>query len=135
MECTTVSTSQVTDDTSRQVQKILIIEDDPLLSGLLRDWLIFQKYSVDEVHDGMEGLERLTANKYDFVLLDCDLPNLSGIELLRQFRANNGTARVLLMTATRDSVYQDSAIQAGANGFIAKPFDLKTLLSWIQKVI
>jgi len=73
---------------------ILIIEDDSLLRGVLRDELERENFQVSEAKDGKVGLEMATSNSYDLILLDIVMPNKDGLSVLRQFRKHDHASKV-----------------------------------------
>ncbi len=107
--------------------KILLAEDDSLLSEGLSQSLRTAGYAVDCVFTGSDADTALTTMNYDILILDLGLPKMSGLEVLRKLRARNNTTPVLILTAA-DSVEQRvQGLDAGADDYMAKPFDLKEL--------
>ena len=81
--------------------KILLVEDDEDLAETIADSLTRAQHTIDTVHDGLDGQESLRSGGYDVVILDWDLPGLSGVELLERYRANGGTASVIMLTGRK----------------------------------
>lgn len=107
--------------------KILLAEDDNLLSEGLSQSLRQTGYAVDCVHQGNDADTALTTMPYDLLILDLGLPNMNGLEVLRKLRTRNNQMPVLILTAA-DSVEQRvHGLDAGADDYMAKPFNLKEL--------
>lgn len=112
--------------------RLLIIEDEPGIANFIRDGLSEEGYVVDIAGEGRSGLAMALAGDYDLILLDWMLPGISGIELLRGYRAAGRGTPVIFLTA-RDTV--DDAVfglDAGANDYIRKPFQFDELLARIR---
>ncbi|MFI5145049.1 MAG: response regulator transcription factor [Ignavibacteria bacterium] len=112
--------------------RILIVEDEKGIAGFLKEGLTEEGFAVDISNDGKKGLELASVNDYDLLLLDWNLPGISGVEICRQFRKANKTVPVIFLTA-RDTV-QDTVygLEAGANDYIKKPFEFEELLARIR---
>lgn len=107
--------------------KILLAEDDSLLSEGLSQSLRQVGYAVDCMFKGSDTDTALTTMNYDILILDLGLPKMSGLEVLRRLRARGNNMPVLILTAA-DSVEQRvQGLDAGADDYMAKPFDLKEL--------
>lgn len=115
--------------------RLLVIEDEPeLLQGLLRS-LQEEGYAVDTASDGSEGLHKASSVDYDAILLDVMLPRLDGWTVLEKLRAQKNKTPVLLLTA-RDSITDRvRGLDAGADDFLPKPFDLPELFARIRALI
>lgn len=102
--------------------KILVIEDDPNMSALIRFHLESERYIVDDVARGLEGLAQLTDDTYDLVILDLGLPDMSGEKICLQYRQRGGKSPVLILTSKR--AYEDriAGLDSGADDYLIKPF-------------
>ncbi|KAB7671108.1 response regulator transcription factor [Bacillus sp. B1-b2] len=115
--------------------KILIIEDDKKIARVLSMELEYEGYEIAAEYTGSKGLERITQENWDIVLLDVMLPELSGLEVLRRVRNANNHVPVILLTA-RDSIPDKVAgLDLGANDYITKPFQIEELLARIRAVL
>src|SRR5919202_3689509 len=104
--------------------RILIVEDERKLAGLLRRGLEEHGYAVDEAYDGEQGFDFATATSYDVLVLDLMLPGMNGLELCGRLRALGNATPVLLLTA-RDAVEDRVAgLDRGADDYLVKPFAL-----------
>lgn len=114
--------------------RVLIVEDDPRIHQSLAEDLRRQHHAVDVVEDGLSGLDFARTEVHDVILLDILLPGLDGLELCRRIRADKSKALILMITA-RDSVSDKvAALDAGADDYLVKPFDLAELSARIRAV-
>jgi two-component system OmpR family response regulator len=107
--------------------RILIAEDDPILAGGLKCALQQSGYAVDWVKNGAEADAALSTNEFDLLILDISLPKLSGFEVLKRLRARNSHLPVLLLTALDSVKDRVRGLDAGADDYLAKPFQLAEL--------
>ncbi len=115
--------------------KILLVEDDALIAEPLAKALINQHYAVDVVTDGQVGWELIESFTYDLILLDVMLPKLDGISLCRQLRRLGNQTPILLLTAQKTSTNTAIGLDAGADDYVAKPFNLQELLARIRALL
>lgn len=115
--------------------KILLIDDDALIAEPLAKALIDQHYAVDVVTDGQAGWNLLESFTYDLILLDVKLPKLDGVSLCRRLRRSGNQTPILLLTAQNTSTNQVMGLDAGADDYVAKPFDLQELLARIRALL
>lgn len=115
---------------------ILIADDDPLVCEVVRNTLAEQGHRVDVVSDG-EAAVRLFESRFpDLVILDCAMPGLSGVSVLRHIRAVEGNRTpILMLTARRSSTDEEIASQAGANDYLRKPFSPIQLLVRVELLL
>jgi two-component system chemotaxis response regulator CheY len=117
--------------------KILVVDDFPtmrrIIKNLLKD-LGFE--NVDEAEDGALGLEKLRNGTFDFVLSDWNMPNMDGLDMLKAIRADANLAKlpVLMVTAEAKKENIIAAAQAGANGYVVKPFTAAILEEKLNKI-
>lgn len=120
---------------SDTTKKALIVEDDLDLVELLKIYLNDIGYSTIAVTNGIEALEHSEDDDLDLVLLDMQLPELSGVEVLKKLRAQNFTSPIIAMTASSNNDDKVRALQAGCNEFLSKPIQLSPLINAISKVL
>ncbi len=113
--------------------KILIIDDDVELCELLRDYLAAEGFSVDAVHDGEAGTERLRAGGFGLVILDVMLPKMSGFEVLRRIRSTSEVP-VLMLTARGEDVDRIVGLEMGADDYLPKPFNPRELVARLRAI-
>ncbi len=115
--------------------RLLLVEDDAMIGETVLQVLRAEHYAVDWVRDGNMAEEALRTESYDLVLLDLGLPRRSGLEVLRALRARRNVVPVLVATA-RDAVGDRIAgLDAGADDYVVKPFDIDELLARIRALL
>ncbi len=115
--------------------RILVVEDEPEMQRGLKDNLEFEGYKVKIVGDGAEGLEALTSDTFDLVLLDVMLPGMSGFDVCKKARAQGVTAPIIMLTAKGEEVDKVLGLEFGADDYITKPFSLRELLARVKAVL
>jgi DNA-binding response OmpR family regulator len=111
---------------------VLLIEDSTRLQASVGRALRKTGYAVDAATDGVAGLQLASTNDYDVIVLDLMLPGLDGLSLLRQLRAEEEAAHVLILTAKDTVEDRVRGLQAGADDYLVKPFALEELLARVQ---
>jgi two-component system OmpR family response regulator/two-component system response regulator QseB len=115
--------------------RILLAEDDRLLGEGLRAGLAQGGFAVDWVADGAQAQTALATHRYDAVVLDLGLPRVEGMEVLKQLRARGDATPVLILTA-RDAIdARIAGLDAGADDYLAKPFDLGELQARLRALL
>ncbi len=112
--------------------RILIVEDEIHLAEALTHLLKKQHYSVDAVYNGDEGLDCALSGIYDLIILDIMLPGLDGISILKNLRQEDKVTPVILLTAKNDTSDKVNGLDAGADDYIPKPFEMEELLARIR---
>jgi two-component system, OmpR family, copper resistance phosphate regulon response regulator CusR len=108
--------------------RLLLVEDEEKIARLVKRALVSERFSVDVARTGRDGLELANTYDYDLLILDLQLPELSGSEILRRVRRTNPNVPVLILTA-RDSVAEKVAhFEAGADDYLTKPFAMVELI-------
>jgi two-component system OmpR family response regulator len=115
--------------------RLLLVEDDTMIGEAVQDLLRAEHYAVDWVRDGDMAVTAAKSVEYDLILLDLGLPRRDGLEVLRDLRARKDRVPVLIATA-RDSVQQRVlGLDAGADDYILKPYDMDELLARIRALV
>ncbi|MBS1999370.1 MAG: response regulator, partial [Cyanobacteria bacterium SZAS LIN-2] len=107
--------------------RLLIIEDDENLALTMQDWFKSQNMDLEPVKTGREGMEKLLVYSYDVVIMDWGLPDTSGVELLKEFRARGGNTPVLMLTGRSAVDDKEIGFDSGADDYLTKPFSLREL--------
>jgi DNA-binding response OmpR family regulator len=115
--------------------RLLLVEDDPILGSSLRKALEKHAYGVDWVQDGEAAIAALEDLVFDLVVLDVNLPKVSGMEVLRSTRKSKNTVPVLLLTARDTSLQKVEGLDSGADDYLVKPFDLDELLARLRALM
>lgn len=108
--------------------KILLVEDEERLASFIRKGMSAEGYEVEIAYDGRTGLSLFRRNSYDIILLDINLPQINGFELCRLIRADNAEVPVLMLTALDSLADKSDGFNAGADDYLAKPFEFQELL-------
>lgn len=117
------------------VAKILVVEDDSALGFTLKATLQRENHIVELVEDGQEANERLKLYPYEIIILDWNLPSLSGIEIARNYRSNNGKAPILMLTANNKIENKEEGFGVGADDYLTKPFDKKEVIMRVNALL
>jgi two-component system, chemotaxis family, chemotaxis protein CheY len=118
--------------------KFLVVDDFSTMRRIVRNLLKELGYvKVEEAEDGVMALQKLQGGGFDFVVTDWNMPNMTGIELLKKIRADAGlkSLPVLMITAEAKKENIIEAAQAGASGYIVKPFTAATLDEKLGKIM
>jgi two-component system response regulator CpxR len=116
------------------VDRILVIDDDVELCGLVTEYLAPEGFQVEAVHQGNRGLERALNGEHALVVLDVMLPNLNGFEVLRRIR-DKSRVPVLLLTARGEDVDRIVGLEIGADDYLPKPFNPRELVARIRAIL
>jgi two-component system cell cycle response regulator DivK len=116
---------------------ILYIEDNEMNRKIVRDLLKRTKYELIEAHDGEAGVARALEARPDLILMDIQLPKISGLEATKRLRAEAATAKTPIIAITSFALSGDDvkAKEAGATAYLAKPYSPFDLLTLIRKIL
>jgi DNA-binding response OmpR family regulator/HPt (histidine-containing phosphotransfer) domain-containing protein len=115
--------------------KILLVEDDEIIAQTLENILRDRHYIVDRADEGDLGWEFVEAYDYDLILLDIILPKLDGIEFCKRLRSAGNQTPILLLTAQNSSSKKVIGLDAGADDYVVKPFEITELLARIRVLL
>ncbi|QYO64720.1 response regulator transcription factor [Leptolyngbya sp. 7M] len=115
--------------------QILLVEDDPSTCSILTQSLTAHHYQVNTAADGQTGLEMAQQYEYDLILLDIELPRLDGMRLCQKLRSQGYVNPVLLLTARDSTSDRILGLDAGADDYVVKPFDLEELLARVRALL
>ena len=114
--------------------RVLIVEDDLRLAGVLRQGLREQGYAVDVASDGTQGFDMATTYEYDAILLDVMLPGRSGLDVLRDLRARGSRSPILVLSARSAVGERIRGLDLGADDYLSEPFEFQELLARLRAI-
>lgn len=114
--------------------RILVVEDNPKVASMLQDGLRGEKYEVDAVPDGTEGLRQAREGNYDLLIVDVMLPGMNGFELTKSYRNAGGTTPILMLTAKTATEDKVAGLDSGADDYLTKPFAFAELLARMRSL-
>jgi two-component system, cell cycle response regulator DivK len=117
-------------------KRILLIEDNEFNRKIVRDLLARQPYDLLEANDGEAGVAAARRDRPDVIVMDVQLPKLSGLDATRAIRADPDTAKIPIIVVTSFALSGDDkkAMDAGASAYLAKPYSPRQLLDTIRKM-
>jgi DNA-binding response OmpR family regulator len=117
------------------MKKILIVEDELNMVKGLRDNLEFEGFEVDTALEGTSGLDKILHCRYDLILLDIMLPEISGFDICKSARKEGVNTPIILLTAKGEEIDKVLGLELGADDYITKPFSLRELLARIKAIL
>ena len=117
-----------------RMSKLLIVDDDVELTKHLKESIANYGWSVEAVHTGLDASQMLESFGFDMVLLDWDLPDITGIDVCRAFRQRGKTTPVIFITGKDELNALENALDIGADDYITKPFELRELMARIRSL-
>jgi two-component system, OmpR family, phosphate regulon response regulator OmpR len=115
--------------------RILLIEDDPRLADMVRDYLGEAGYRVTVAGSGAAGISLLGREPFDALILDLMLPDMDGLEVCRRIRQRDGEVPILMLTARGDTMDRVVGLEMGADDYLPKPFEPRELLARLKAVL
>jgi len=115
--------------------KILVVEDDENLSRLVKICLSGEIHLVDSVMRGMDALAQIRLISYDMLVLDWMLPDITGVDVLKHYRASGGKSPVLMLTSRSAIADKVTGLEAGADDYLVKPFDKLELAARVKALL
>lgn len=115
--------------------KILIVEDDPELGPIIVSQLKDQKYTVEHVVSAEDAMSLLSYSAFDLVIMDWELPGMSGRELVKKIRADANAVPILMLTGRSHISDKELGFESGADDYLTKPFDLRELAVRIKALL
>lgn len=119
------------------MKRILTVDDSSSVRQMVSFTLQKAAYDVSEAVDGKDGLDKITAEKFDLIITDLNMPNVDGIQLIASIRKLPGYAFVpiLMLSTESQAEKKDAGRKAGATGWIVKPFNADQLVAVVQKLV
>lgn len=115
--------------------KLLIIEDDPVISASLARGLTAEGFVIETAFDGVDGLWKATEGAYDLVILDIMLPKKNGFEVCRELRSAGCDVPILMLTAKDGHLDEAEGLDTGADDYLVKPFSFEVLVARIRALL
>ncbi|MGD9683349.1 MAG: response regulator transcription factor [Candidatus Obscuribacterales bacterium] len=115
--------------------KLLLADDDPELVRGLSRYLNSQGYVVETAQSGGDALQMLDGFSFEIVILDWQLGDMSGVDVLRQYRSRGGKAPVLMLTGLSDLDSKEAGLDAGADDYLTKPFEVRELSARLRSLL
>lgn len=115
--------------------KLLLVEDEEMLSSIITKGLCKLGYAVDTVYDGEEALYNYEINEYDLIILDLNIPKIDGLEVLQTIRKNDMDTKILILSARTKIGDRIIGLDEGANDYLIKPFDFGELDARIRNLL
>ncbi len=112
--------------------RILVVEDEETIAEIIATKLRTEKYEVDISFDGEDGLYNALSNIYDLIILDIMLPNINGLEILKEIKEKGINAKVILLTAKAELDDKLKCFDMGANDYVTKPFHMEELIARVN---
>jgi two-component system OmpR family response regulator len=115
--------------------RILVVDDDKNQLENVEDWLLHEHHTVETAESAEQAEELLKAYQYDLLIFDWSMPQMSGVELLKRFRAAGGVTPVMMLTGKEGLDDKEQGLDAGADDYLTKPFHLKELSARIRALL
>lgn len=112
--------------------RILVVEDEEALADIIAEKLRKEKYEVDTSYDGEDGLYNAISNIYDLIILDIMLPKMNGLEILKEIKDNDISAKVIMLTAKSELEDKLKGFNIGADDYVTKPFHIEELIARVN---
>jgi two-component system chemotaxis response regulator CheY len=120
------------------MSRVLVVDDSSTMRKIIAHNLEQASVGIDQIlhaSGGREALELLSVQDVDVVLTDLNMPEMSGVDLVREMRASGSTIPVLVLSTSESAALVDDALAAGAGGFVPKPFSPQTLARALQPLL
>lgn len=115
--------------------KILVVEDDVDLAGRVQAWLEAERHIAEVAYDGTAAMEHLNSYTYDIIILDRELPGMSGLEVCKRFRTQGGLTPVIMLTGYDKLADKEAGFESGVDDYVTKPFQVKELSARIRALM
>jgi DNA-binding response OmpR family regulator len=115
--------------------KLLVVDDDKSLAEELVEWFELENHRCEVVHSGKDALQILTQFQFEVVILDWNLPDLTGLAVCQEYRKAGGQARVLFLTGQGDVESKQAGLDSGGDDYLQKPFDVRELTARVRSLL
>jgi len=117
------------------MMKILIVDDEPRIRQVVKEYAVVNNYEIDEASDGLEAVEKCKSTKYDLVILDIMMPKLDGIEAAKKIKEFNKDINIIMLSAKGEEYDKLLGFGIGADDYVTKPFSPKELMARINAIL
>ncbi len=115
--------------------QLCLVEDDTALSAVLTEGLVAADYRVQQSYSGVDAVRLLNSTSFDLAIIDIGLPDISGIDVIRRLRRSGSAMPILILTARDGTHDRVLGLDAGADDYLAKPFDFDELLARLRAIL
>ena len=115
--------------------KLLIVDDEPRIRQVVKEYASVSGYETDEASDGMEAVEKASSNNYDLILMDIMMPYLNGIDAAEKIKSKKEDTSILFLSAKGEEYDKLAAFGVGADDYVTKPFSPKELMARINAIL
>jgi DNA-binding response OmpR family regulator len=115
--------------------KVLLVEDDADTGATIKDLLVLDSHIVEVVDTGSEASNRLGQYDYDLIVLDWELPDKTGVEVLQEYRSSRGKTPVLMLTGRSDFTDKETGLDTGADDYLTKPFHPREFAARVRALL
>ncbi|MEG1705698.1 MAG: response regulator transcription factor [Clostridia bacterium] len=115
--------------------KILIVDDEPKIRQVVKEYAVVGGYEVEEASNGLEAVEKSKTNKYDLIILDIMMPKLDGIQAAKQIKEKNKDINIIMLSAKGEEYDKLLGFGIGADDYVTKPFSPKELMARINAIL
>lgn len=115
--------------------KILLVDDDSDLSSMVAQSLALELYAVETASDGESGFFMLKTNSYDLAIVDWDMPKITGTELCKKYRSQDGKIPILMLTGKAAVSQRVEGLESGADDYLVKPFSVDELVARVKALL
>jgi len=116
------------------MKKVLVVEDDPDIVGLLEIHLNDLDCTVEKTYNGKEGLQKALKYEYDLIILDVMLPGMDGMEVCRRIRGKEVQTPILMLTARSEEIDKVLGLEMGADDYLTKPFSIREFVARVKAI-
>ena len=116
---------------------ILVVDDEEPIRALLTRLLLLHGHTVESASDGAQALDLLSAKRYDLLIIDRNMPKMSGVDVVSAIRTSpkHKSLKILMATSTSVNKEVEAAFEAGVDGYVLKPFHLDQLVSKVDRTL
>ena len=117
------------------MSKLLLVDDDVDLGLKLKEWLASKSLNLEIVHSGEDALQLLLSFEFDLILLDWNLPGMTGLSVCKAYRERGGKSYIIFLTGQGEIENKEKALDAGGDDYLVKPFEVRELFARIKSVM